>query len=402
MADEAQNAPPAPAEPQPVEPARQPDPPSKTEAPAKEPTPRDAIKRAFDKAEVEDSNVVEPAREPEPAKKADSKPDGTPPEPKPQEKTEQKADDGKPGPDRDPETGKFVAKEGGDEQKEIQPEGEKGEEKTKAEPAPSKFAEAPQRFSQDAKQAWRDAPEPVKAEIHRAVQELESGIEQYRQTVEPLKPYMDMAKQHNTTVQAALDQYIGFNRTLESNPMQALDLIFQRIGMSPHEYAAAMMNQEPDETARQYDSRMRQLQGQVMQLSQQLQGVTTNFQQSVTEQQQRTVEAEIASFRQQSGHERFDELEGAIAKEIEHGYDLPEAYKRAAMLNPSPETALQPAAQPQTPPQAPPDPADQTRKEKGSLSVTGAPDQGSNPKTKKAPPSAREALENAFGTTGLR
>lgn len=276
-------------------------------------------------------------------------------------------------------------------------EGEEGEK-----PALSKFAEAPNRFSPDAKAAWEAAPEPVKAEIHRAVSELEEGIRQYQQIIEPLKPYMAEADKSGGSIESALQQYAHFNHTLAGDPAAALGMVFDYIGTSPQEWAASILGQEPDAAVAQQSQTIQQLQNQVSQLTQQLSGVQDNFQTSLRKSHERAAEAEINAFKDQPGHERFDELEAAIAKEIGFGYDLPQAYARAVMLNPSSEPAAKPAEPPQTPPQAPDDPTAQTRKEKGSLSVTGAPSRGSTPSSKKAPPSTRDALKNAFDVQGIR
>ena len=117
-----------------------------TEAPAveidrsSEPTARDAIERAF--AEVD--------------KVGNDTPVETKPEP-----VEAEAQEGQP---RTPD-GKFAKKEG------AEPEAvaaESTEEKPAVEEELTSFAEAPKRFSNDAKEAWKSAPEPVRAEITRA------------------------------------------------------------------------------------------------------------------------------------------------------------------------------------------------------------------------------------------
>ena len=75
-------------------------------------------------------------------------------------------------------------------------------------------AEAPQRFSADAKAAWPTVPEAVKDEVHRGFRELESGLTRYRQIFEPLKPFYQMAEQHETTVADALGRYTALDLQL--------------------------------------------------------------------------------------------------------------------------------------------------------------------------------------------
>jgi hypothetical protein len=71
------------------------------------------------------------------------------------------------------EDGKFAAKTADGEKTEtVQQPAAKVEAGKPATPA----ADAPARFSTDAKAAWATAPEPVKAEVHRAIREMEAGI----------------------------------------------------------------------------------------------------------------------------------------------------------------------------------------------------------------------------------
>lgn len=253
---------------------------------------------------------------------------------------------------------------------------------------PSGFRDAPKRFSDDAKTAWEAAPEPVKAEIHRAVKELETGINHYRDAFEPLKPYYEMARQHGTTVQQAMENYTNLERTLLSDPVRGLQMVADYAGINLRDFAARLLNQSPDEVASQNESTIRELRSEISGLKQQLGGVTSTIQEQRVAQVQANVDAFAAS------HPRFDELADAIAGELKHGYDLEAAYKRAELLNPAPAAASAPA--PVTPaPQPPLNPA-------GSKSISGAPSAGSDPVSSKAAKSStiREALKRAAAQAG--
>lgn len=332
-----------------------------------EPTARDSIDRAF--AEIDARESGDTPAEPEKAK-----PEGGEPKPETPEGDQPR------GPD-----GKFVAKdqpEAGQEGKDAKPEGDEPEKGKDA------FSEAPSRFSPDAKDAWKETPEPVRAEINRAVTEMERGLAEYQQRFEPLKPYEEMASKHGTTIDRALEAYTQLDGLLETNIIEGLEAVCQNKGFSLRDIAAHVMGQPADEVQSQTDATIRGLRDEISNLKNQLSGVTN----SVTEGRTESIQRQVDEFARSPGHERFNELQAEIATEIQAGHDLETAYKRAVLLNPAPAPAA-PAATPETPAAQTPD--------KGSLSVTGAPGPGSDPAARKTPSSAREAVDNAFAALGL-
>lgn len=309
---------------------------------ASEPTPKDAIERAFAKVDQMDGDRADAGRA--------RNPDGTF-APKPQ--------------DAAPEPAKPL---------EATPEAPKDE--------------PPARFNAEAKAAWATLTPAVKAEVKRAVTEMETGLREYQERWEPLKQYDQLAQQHGSSIQQALQNYVGLAEQLKRDPLAALDHMaqFARLG-GLREVAAHIMGQTPDQAAQQSNNEIRQLRQHIAQLEQMVGGVATTFQQ----QQENEVKNHVLDFAQKQP--RFDELAGDIAFFISSGkaHDLSEAYTLAERLNP----ASAPAA-----PAAPtPDPA-HTRG-KGNLSVTGAPSSGSNPVNRKPPSSARESIDRAFGSLGL-
>jgi hypothetical protein len=342
MADELNGGAPAPAE---VTSTPAPD---VTATETIEPSPRGAIDRAFAAMDVEAA-----AGDPETG-------------------TEPPA-----GQTRDPVTGKFVAKQ------------------PTALTTPS---EPPARFSPDAKAAWATAPEAIKAETHRAIREMEAGIENYRTKYEPLKPYEDMAAKHGTDIKTALDSYTAIDTLLGKDLLGGLSQIAERYGTSLKDVAARVMGQKVEPNAQ--DQTIRALQAKITQLEGDVGSVKTTVQQSREAEAVKQVEAFAAD------KPHFEALWPDIVSKIKAGKQLPDAYNEALQERTSlAETLLAdrltpaavPAAGAVTP--AAPDRSAQTRK--GQLSVTGAPGAGSNPVNRKPPSSAREALDNAFGAVGL-
>jgi len=342
-----------------------------------------AVDRAFEtigKAEAEPIKE-EPAADPQ-------KDIGETDIPEPESETKP-AEDGR---ERNPD-GTFKAKEADDTAKEEP-----------AESTQTTFAEPPNRFSADAKSAWKDAPEPVRAEIHRAVKELESGIDKYREEVaefEPLREYNQMAKQHGTSIRDALDRYTGLERMLAGeNPMAAIQDVMSYAGVSPQQFAAQVLQEsgiEGDVTpehlaqlqnAGQQDSVIRSLRNEIAALKQEINGVST----TVQDQKTAEIERQVTEFA--ADKPRFEELSEDIKFFIESGRtdNLAEAYELAERLNPAPVASEPPPVEEPTPDAQP---------KKGSLSVTGAPSSGSNPANRKPPSSAKDAVDRSFETLGI-
>lgn len=338
-----------------------------------ESTARGAIDRAFAKA------FDETAAEPE--KGAD----------KPDAKTEAKAEKTTPaeggGQERD-EHGRFKAKDGTTDEKSEKPES------VEAKPDEKPATDVPSRFSADAKAAWKDTPAPVQAEIRRAMSEMETGLNQYQQRFESLKPYEALAQQYGTSIEKALDNYIGLERQLHQNPMDGLQRVFDYIGVSPRDFAAHVMGQSPDQAASQQDAIIRGLRQEIAGLKNDLQGVSTTLKTD----KESAVARQVSDFAAQNP--RFEELADDIAVILQVGKasNLQDAYALADRLNPAPAPAPAPAV-PETPAAPKPDLAAQTRK--SGLSVTGAPSPGSNPANRKPPSSARAAIDDAFARAGL-
>lgn len=259
---------------------------------------------------------------------------------------------------------------------------------------PTNFVEPPKRFSADAKAAWAQAPEPVRAEITRAVKELEQGIAEYQTRWEPLKEFDALARQHGTTLDKAMANYVGIEQLIARDPLRGLNQVCENMGLSLREIAARIMGQTPDQNASQQDATIRELRNEIAGLKRELGGVSTTIR---SEKEQATLK-QIEDFASQPEHARFEELSEDIALFLKNGRakDLQEAYELADRLNPVPQAQMAPAPAASAAP-----PADAAHTRKGQLSLSGAPSSGSNPANRKPPSSAREALDRSFAALGL-
>ncbi len=341
---------------------------------ASELTPRNSIDRAFEAvAEMDSAEVLaKGTQQEEPAtEERERNPDGTF---KAKESSE-----------AEPETPKETPQKA--EEKPVEATKEEKEPET-PKPVETRFSDAPDRFSPDAKTAWAEAPEAVRAEIHRAVKEMETGLDQYKQDFEPYREFAGKLKEQGQDFKTVLDKYTGIEKVLADDPLRGLDAICGNIGTSLREVAAHVMGQTPDQQATNQDKLIRDMSQQIETMRSEL----GNMNQTFEGQQEQQVQKEIDDFA--ADKPNFTAMQGDISMFLETGRasTLQEAYDQALLLNP--ELAPQPE-----PAKAEPDRKAQTLK--GQKSINGAPTGGSNPSTRTTPSTAREAIDRAFADTGL-
>lgn len=365
---------------------------AKPETTKKEPATsvRDAIAKA--------SEQVKAKREADAKAKADAEAAKAKPEDgKPAEKAEQKPVTQQ---TRAPD-GKFQGQQATQEAAQAQ-EGQQPTQQPSAQQ--SAFRDAPSRFDDSAKAEWANAPESVKGAVHRTIREMEQGIEKYRESAdkyEQLREYDQMASQHGTTVKQALDNYVRAEQMLAQNPIQGLQNICERMGISLRDVAARVLNQSPDEVQSQHDATVRELKQQIGQLQQHIQQIGGTLQQ----QHQQGVTSQIQEFvsaKNPDGslkYPRVQELEEDMAFFLQNkrANTLSEAYELADRLNPAPANAAHTGTPAPAPAQTRP-PANPA----GQKSVSGAPTTGSDPAERKKAPAktTREALKSAFARAG--
>lgn len=259
--------------------------------------------------------------------------------------------------------------------------------------------EPPARFSLDAKAAWKSVPDAVKGEVGRAFRELETGLGQYQQAFEPLKPYYLMAQERGVSVADALRNYVALDQALISDEpterLAAIEHLLDCAGVSPKQYAAFIMGQPVDQAKGEHDRTIRELRQHVARLQNQLGGVT----QSIQQRHEDEVLQEVEAFAEANPRLKEPSLQKTVYRLLETrmATDLQSAFDMAAQLNPAPAADARIMAA-STAATIRPNPA-QTRN--GNLSVTGAPGSGSNPAKRKAPATARESVDSAFASLGL-
>lgn len=89
----------------------------------------------------------------------------------------------------------------------------------------------PPSWSVKAKAAWEALPAEVRADITKREGEVAQGLAALRD-YKDLKPYAEMARQHNTTIAGALDRYIAADNMLKTNFPQGVMWLAQSYGMT--------------------------------------------------------------------------------------------------------------------------------------------------------------------------
>ncbi|MFG1340375.1 hypothetical protein [Xanthobacter autotrophicus] len=265
-----------------------------------------------------------------------------------------------------------------------------------AEPAPKPLM-APQRFSKAAQDAWAQAPEPVRAETERAITELTQGLEKYKgsaEAFEPVRRFDEMAKASGTTLDQALERYVGIEQALRKDFVGGLAAICRNYGLDPRAVAQHLAG-APQQGGQSPE--VASLKAEIAELKRNVGGVSQSF-------AERDALAKIEAFA--ASAPEFESVSETVAKLLKSGYaaDLQGAYDAAIRLNPevaarieAAKAAKQSPAAPAAPP-TPDQPSAHTRK--AGLSISGSPS-GSNPGSRKPAGTTREALDRAFSQIGL-
>ncbi len=261
----------------------------------------------------------------------------------------------------------------------------------------------PARFLPRAKEKWPNVDPDVKGEVYRAFDEMQKGLEEYKEDREfrkAIKPYEDMAKQYGTSVPNYLENTLRINQHLSQDLVGGLDVIARQYGYTLEQVAQHITQQAQVQQQNPHLAHTQRLEQQVAQLTQQIQQMG----QMTAQQQQEAQRASayqaveqnvILPFKQ--SHPRYDELQDDIAfflnsdripSTLSAQQRLEEAYFLAERLNPAPN-----AKGPLTPAVAAP------LTQAGNKSVSGSPSPGiptSKPKKKGEHVSIDDALERAL------
>ena len=253
----------------------------------------------------------------------------------------------------------------------------------------------PSRLAASAQEKWTDVPVEVKTEVHRAITELTTGIDEYRERLAPysgLEAYAEQAAQGGTTIQAALGHYTGLEALLNENPVAGIKQICANIGVDPKQAGELLMGQAPS-TMDQKDAELVQLRQQNFQLQSRFKQIESERNAEIDREAQRSIQEFSVD------KPDFSALSPHMGQLMTSGVatSLQDAYDKARALNPQLAASAvkskpgKPTTKPMTDRKA------QTRK--GSLTNAGPPKgtiTGKSAGGSASVPSAGDALRNAF------
>lgn len=272
---------------------------------------------------------------------------------------------------------------------------------------------APSRLSKEAQAVWAQVPEVARNEIERAFTELQGGIEKYKTAYEPIKQFDEMAHQSGTTLQAALNSYVGIEQLLRRDVLAGIREVCKNVGVDPQKVAEAIVAQGGQQQQQQGGDtvEVQQLKQQLNSALQEINGLKQQFTGFSQTAEDRALRSEIDEFKKDKPY--FEQLAPVMQQLLAGTHpeyaakNLASAYDMAVRLTPeiaakieAEKAAAVQTAQNGAAPQPKPAEAAQTGA-KAKLSITGSPSSGSNPAQRKPAGSPRAALDKAFESVGL-
>jgi hypothetical protein len=263
------------------------------------------------------------------------------------------------------------------------------------EPDPTKALhhEPPARFNAAEKAEWEKVPEAAKQGVHRAITELQKGLESYKADATEmgeLKEYRDLAKQYGVTLKEAMSNYVSLEMALKGQDphsrVAAIEEVLRIAKVTPQQYAAYVTGRPVEEQAERADRSTMELRDGLTNVTRQLQAIA-----------ERQAEADDRTAMQQLNDWAADKpqaihLADKIAAHVHAGLSLDDAYANAVSEAQEMAMALGfiPAAQATTN-----GAALSAHTPKVDKSIAGAPGAGSYPATKQPSKSVAEAVRRA-------
>jgi len=275
-------------------------------------------------------------------------------------------------------------------------------------PPTAPYAKPPQRMSEAGKADWHATPETVRGAVHQLHSEFSQAYQKFKgdhEVMNTIRPFEELAKKQGTNLNKALINYVSMESKLRNDVVGGLDLIVNNLNLrhddgTPQgrqltltDVAWHIINQTPEQ--RQLVQQRNAAAAQKQQLDAQARKIAQLEQQNKQVQYERAyVHTRGAVDQYAQSHPRLDELGDLITQEVQLGFDLDTAYRRAELLRPAtqaPQTRTH-AAQTRTT-------SAQTRPT--DRSISGAPSGPSNGTGRPRPSaSPRDAVANAIKRVG--
>jgi hypothetical protein len=103
----------------------------------------------------------------------------------------------------------------------------------------------PPGFSPQSKHYYDNLPDFVKEDIAKREEEVSKGFAEHLPKIEKYKAvekYVEMAEKSGTTLDKALDKYVGLENLLRRDAFQGIEQVLQNMGINPIHFAQAYLN----------------------------------------------------------------------------------------------------------------------------------------------------------------
>ena len=176
-----------------------------------------------------------------------------------------------------------------------------------------------------------------------------NAYQQYRSAAEAFsrsRSFHQMAAEHGTTLDQALHNYTSMEQKLRADSIAGLDVIVNNLGLKTPDgqpigcgiSPITCSQQSPDQLEQcRWATSSRRPASRSERCIRKLQGLKNALQQMHTAQQFTYTRSQVDQFA--DSHPRFDELGTLIEQELELGFDLETAYRRAELLAPATHAA---------------------------------------------------------------
>ena len=251
------------------------------------------------------------------------------------------------------------------------------------------------RMSPRAAAMWDKVPDEVRADAHRMYREVDQAFRKYKGAhdyMQSIAPYVKMAHEQGTNLQRVLENHVGIEEKLRTDPLGGFEVIAHNLNLHTPDgqkltfadIAYDYLNRSPEQ--RQLVQQRNAATAHQMQLQMQQQRIEALENQIRQAQDAARYQAGRGAVDQYADrHPDFDRLGPLIHREVQLGFDLDTAYRRAQLLagTTAPQTRTDTTAA-------------QTRAPDKSISggPSGAPNGAA--RNGKPAPTRRASLEHAF------
>lgn len=115
----------------------------------------------------------------------------------------------------------------------------------------------PPGWSPASKVAFDALPEHIKADIAKREREVNTGLAKLAE-YKPIEKFAEMARRGGTSLDRALENYVGIEQLLGRDPIAAFEQIMRNVRINPQAFATAYLNRQGGVQAPQADPAARQ------------------------------------------------------------------------------------------------------------------------------------------------